>query len=149
MMTDWVFIDTNVLVYARDDRNAEKRHRARAWLATITDLGCARTNLQILNELIRWILKNESHRTLADIRKEIAALRIWGDNSLDGEELDLAWAVRENLGYQWFDCLLIAAAHNQGCRYFLTEDMAHGASFQGVTLIDPFRLSPDDLFPRN
>ncbi|MGV7033356.1 PIN domain-containing protein [Methylobacterium symbioticum] len=148
-MTDRVFIDTNVLVYARDGRNADKRHRARGWLAAITDSYSARTNLQVLNELTRWILRNESSRPLGEIQDEIAALRGWGDRPLDGEELDLAWAVRDKLGYQWFDCLLVAAAHVQGCRYFLTEDMAHGASFQGVTLINPFRLSPDELFLRN
>lgn len=148
-MTDRVLVDTNVLVYARDNRNADKRHRARVWLAAITDSGRARTNLQVLNELTRWILKNENHRTLTDIQKEIAALRVWGDRPLDEEELDMAWAVRDKLGYQWFDCLLVAAAHTQGCRYFLTEDMTHGASFQGVTLVNPFRLSPDELFLRN
>ncbi|SDN35253.1 Predicted nucleic acid-binding protein, contains PIN domain [Methylobacterium phyllostachyos] len=143
-----IFIDTNVLIYARDDRSADKRERARAWLAAITDLGCARTNLQVLNELTRWILKNEPGRSLGDIQNEVETIGAWGARPTDQDDTELAWLVRKNLGYQWFDCLLVAAAQLAGCRYFLTEDMAHGAVFDGLTLINPFRTSPDDVLRR-
>ncbi|MGU3285063.1 PIN domain-containing protein [Methylobacterium mesophilicum] len=144
-----VFIDTNVLIYARDDRNADKRERARTWLAAITDLDCARTNLQVLNELTRWILKNESERSLRAVQDEVEAIGAWGARPIDQDDTELAWLVRKNLGYQWFDCLLVAAAQLAGCRYFLTEDMAHGAVFEGLTLINPFRASPGDVLQRN
>jgi predicted nucleic acid-binding protein len=143
-----VFVDTNVLVYARDDRNVDKRERARAWLAAITDLGCARTNLQILNELIRWILKNEPERSLRAVQNEVETIGAWGARPIDQDDTELAWLVRKNLGYRWFDCLLVAAAQLAGCRYFLTEDMAHGAVFEGLTPINPFRASPDDVLRR-
>lgn len=143
-----IFIDTNVLVYARDNRNADKRERARAWLAVITDVGCARTNLQVLNELTRWILKNEPGRSLRDVQAEVETIGVWGARPIDQDDAELAWLVRKNLGYQWFDCLLVAAAQIAGCRYFLTEDMAHGAVFDGLTLINPFRTSPDDVLRR-
>ncbi|MFB0488278.1 putative nucleic acid-binding protein [Methylobacterium sp. OAE515] len=143
-----IFIDTNVLVYARDNRNADKRERARAWLAAITDVGGARTNLQVLNELTRWILKNEPGRSLGDVQAEVETIGAWGVRPIDQDDAELAWLVRKNLGYQWFDCLLVAAAQLAGCRYFLTEDMAHGAVFDGLTLINPFRTSPDDVLRR-
>ncbi|MGT2486161.1 PIN domain-containing protein [Methylobacterium oryzae CBMB20] len=143
-----IFIDTNVLVYARDNRNADKRGRARAWLAVITHVGCARTDLQVLNELTRWILKNEPGRSLRDVRAEVETIGAWGTRLIDQDDAELAWLVRENLGYQWFDCLLVAAAQLAGCRSFLTEDMAHGAVFDGLTLINPFRTSPDDVLRR-
>lgn len=149
MTTERVFVDTNVLIYARDARNTAKRQAATNWLIDLGTRGNASTNLQVLNELTRWILKNEPHRPLKDIQNEIGALRIWGDRPLSDEDIDVAWAVRVKLGYQWFHCLLLAAAHLQGCRYFLTEDMAHGTTFLSLTLIDPFRVSPDDLFLRN
>ena len=144
-----VFIDTNVLIYARDLRSVAKRERARTWLGAISATGQARTNLQVLNELTRWVLKNETGRPIDDIRVEIDAIRSWGARPLDDEDIDLAWSVRKALGYQWFDCLLVAAAHLAGCRYFLTEDMAHGIVFEGLTLINPFHASPDDVLRRN
>ncbi|KQT99054.1 hypothetical protein ASG60_04955 [Methylobacterium sp. Leaf469] len=147
--TDLVFIDTNVLIYARDDRNATKRERARSWLGTVGASGRARTNLQVLNELTRWLLKKESHRSADDIRSDIAALRSWGDRPISEEDVELAWSVRNRLGYQWFDCLLVAGASLAGCRFFLTEDMGHGTVFEGLALIDPFQASPNDVFQRN
>ncbi len=148
-MTDRVFIDTNVLIYGRDTKQAAKRNTAQDWILRLTAQDRACINLQVLNELTRWLLKNEAHRSLADIQEEVDTLRLWGDKPLGDDEFALAWRVREALGYQWFDCLLVAAAHLQGCRYFLTEDMAHGAAFEGMTLINPFRASPGDVLRRN
>jgi predicted nucleic acid-binding protein len=148
-MTDRIFVDTNVLIYGRDSKQGDKRVIAQEWVRSLGARGAARINMQVLNELTRWILKNEPGRSLADIQQEIEALKAWGDKPLDEEELEVAWAVRDKLGYQWFDCLLIAAARLAGCRYFLTEDMAHGAVFEGLTLINPFRASPGDVLQRN
>ena len=147
--TESIFIDTNVLVYARDKRDPAKRQGAREWLAAISDAGRAITNLQVLNELTRWILKNEPNRSLRDVQGEVAVIGLWGSRGLDEDDTTLAWRVREALGYQWFDCLLVASAVVQGCRYFLTEDMAHEAIFESGTLINPFRTSPDELLLRN
>ena len=147
--TDLVFIDTNVLVYVRDGRNAEKRERARFWLKTISDAGRARTNLQVLNELTGWILKHEPGRSPFEVQAEIEQIGSWGARPIDQDDAELAWLVRKTFGYQWFDCLLVAAAQLAGCRHFLTEDMTHGADFEGMTLINPFWAEPDDLIRRN
>ena len=144
-MTGSVFVDTNVLIYARDRRNEAKRERARAWLRALGETGLGVINLQSLNELTRWILANEGRRNLEDVREEIDALRPWGDKPVDDEEVSLAWDIRARLGFQWFDCLLMAAAVRAECRYFLTEDMTEGATFGPVTLIEPFRTAPGDI----
>ena len=147
--SDTVFVDTNVLIYARDVRNDEKRERARNWLSAISDAGLARTNLQVLNELTRWVFKNEPGRSVSDVQGEVESIGAWGARPVDQDDVDLAWLARKAYGYQWFDCLLVAAASLAGCRYFLTEDMAHGVVFEGLTLINPFRTSPDDVLRRN
>ena len=147
-MTERVFVDTNVLVYARDLRTPDKRARARAWLAELDARADPRINLQVLNELTRWLLAQKGHSAEA-ARAELEAFAIWGDQPIGPDEVEIAWIVRERLGYQWFDCLLLASAHLQGCRAFLSEDMTHGATFEGLTLVNPFRLSPDEFFQRN
>ena len=144
-----VFVDTNVLIYARDGRNTEKRERARDWLSVISDAGRARTNLQVLNELTRWIFKNEPGRSVFEVQGEVESIGAWGARPVDQDDVELAWLVRKAHGYQWFDCLLVAAANLAGCRYFLTEDMAHGVVFESMTLINPFRVSPGDVLRRN
>jgi predicted nucleic acid-binding protein len=148
-MTVRVFVDTNVLIYARDRKEAEKRAKAQAWLTALAETGFGRLNLQVLNEFTRWVLANEPRRPLEDVRKEIEELRIWGDKPLDHDEVELGWAVRERLGYQWFDCLLIAAAHLSECTHFLSENMGKGAVFGSITLIHPFDNHPSESLPKH
>jgi predicted nucleic acid-binding protein len=148
-MNERVFVDTNVLIYARDRRDADKRERAAAWLLTLGSVNAAWINLQVVNELTNWILRHEPQRPFDEVQEELALLRSWGANPIADEEVETAWAVRRHLGYQWFDCLLLASACNAGCTIFLTEDMSHGATFEGLTLINPFRASPDDVLRRN
>ena len=144
-MTGRVFVDTNVLIYARDRKAEDKRAKAQAWLVALGDTGQARVNLQVVNEFTRWVLANEQGRSLEDVQEEIQALRAWGDKPLDHDEVELSWAVRKRFGYQWFDCLLIAAAELSGCRYFLTEDMSKEAVFGSLKLVDPFRTLPAEI----
>lgn len=148
-MTGRVFVDTNVLIYARDLKAEDKRAKARTWLTALAETGLGQLNLQVLNEFTRWVLAHEHRRSLEDVRKEIEALRPWGDKPLDHDEVELGWAVRKRFGYQWFDCLLIASAQLSGCSYFLSEDMAKGAAFASVTLLHPFDNSPSEILPKH
>jgi predicted nucleic acid-binding protein len=143
--TRLVFVDTNVLIYARDQKDLEKRTKARTWLRMLGEHRCGRVNLQVLNEFARWVLKNESRRPLGEVRAEVDMLRAWGDTLVADEEVELAWAVRQRLGFQWFDCLLLAAARLLGCTHFLTEDMTEGATFETLRLVHPFRTSASDF----
>jgi predicted nucleic acid-binding protein len=144
-MTAKVFVDTNVLIYARDRKASDKRPVARAWLQALGADGRIVVNRQIINELTRWILAREEGRPIKDVREELDALGYWGQKAIDDEEIDVAWDVRRRLGYGWYDCLLIAAAHQAGCGFFLTEDMTPGARYRDVTLVNPFTTAPDAL----
>lgn len=145
-MSDRIFVETNVLIYARDPG---RRRQAASWLLALGSAERACTNLQVLNELTNWVLRNERGRSVDDIREELVALRVWGDKPVTDDEVEVAWVVRDSLGYRWFDCLLLASAHNARCCVFLTEDMTHGATFGGLTLINPFRVCPGDVLQRN
>lgn len=148
-MSDGVFVDTNILIYARDRKSEVKRRQARAWLGFLAERQSARINLQVLNEFTRWTLANEHGRPVPEIRAEIDELRSWGDKPCDDEEVELAWAIRARWRFNWFDCLLVAAAERFGCRYFLTEDMIDRAIFGSVTLVNPFEAEPSDLLARH
>lgn len=144
-MSGRVFVDTNVLIYARDRKAASKREKAQLWLAELAHSGRLAINLQVINELTRWTLRNEPQRPLPDVRREIDALRFYGDAPIGTGEMDLAWQVRSALGYQWFDCLLLASALSARCTYFLSEDMGDNARYDSLTIINPFRSEPAEL----
>lgn len=42
------------------------------------------------------------------------------------------------------DALMIVAAQDAQCETLLTEDLSHGQRFGGVTVADPFRVSPPE-----
>lgn len=143
--TKLVFVDTNVLIYVRDKATEEKRHVASSWLRTLSETSRGRVNLQVLNEFTRYILRKEPRRPLDEVRAEVAAFSAWGDRPVEARDVDRAWEVRRASGFQWFDCLLLASASNDGCDVFLSEDMRDGARFGRLTIVDPFRHDPDHV----
>jgi predicted nucleic acid-binding protein len=42
----------------------------------------------------------------------------------------------------WFDAQMWAAAHLHQVPFLLSEDMAAGAKYDGVTIVDPFATPP-------
>jgi predicted nucleic acid-binding protein len=143
-----VFVDTNVVIYARDPSAGHRHATARLWLDQLARSKTMILNMQVLNELTRWILRKEQ-AAIAVAREAVDMLREFGETSLTPEDVDLAWDVRAKLGYQWFDCLLIAAAANAGCTHFLSEDMGHETRYGDLTIINPFRVDPDAFFKAN
>jgi predicted nucleic acid-binding protein len=45
-----VFVDTNVLVYARDDTDPAKHEKARAWMEQLWTSATGRISVQVLEE---------------------------------------------------------------------------------------------------
>ena len=39
----------------------------------------------------------------------------------------------------------MAGARATGCRYLLTEDLQHGQDLDGLAMVDPFAVGPQDL----
>ncbi|MFN3672701.1 MAG: PIN domain-containing protein [Bosea sp. (in: a-proteobacteria)] len=137
-----VFVDTNVLIYARDPSAGVKHAAARLWLERLATVDQLLLNLQVLNELTRWILRKEN-AAVPVARDAVDMLRAFGEKPLAPEDVELAWDVRNHLGYQWFDCLLVA------CSHFLSEDMGHETRYGQLIIINPFRVDPDAFFKAN
>ena len=49
-MSGSVFVDTNVLVYARDRTDEDKQRRALEWMTALWDEARGRTSVQVLQE---------------------------------------------------------------------------------------------------
>ncbi len=115
-------------------------------VAAIGVTGRALVNLQVLNEYVGVILKRSATaaRSKTFVRK-VEQFAVWGQRSLHMQDLRIAWMVREALGFQWFDCLLLASASNDGCNVFLSEDMTDGARFGDLVIVNPFLHHPDEF----
>jgi predicted nucleic acid-binding protein len=143
-----VFVDTNVLIYARDHGAGDKHTVALRWLERLSTTELMLLNLQVLNELTGWMLR-KGRASSAVARDAVEWLREFGEAPLRSEDVERAWDVRETLGYQWFDCLLVASAANAGCTHFLSEDMGHETRYGSLTIINPFRVDPETILGKN
>lgn len=45
----------------------------------------------------------------------------------------------------WWDAQIVAAAHATGAEILLTEDLQHGQDLDGLTVVNPFGLSPKEV----
>ena len=137
-----VFVDTNVLVYARDSSEGNKHERANAWIQHLWKSADARVSVQVLQEYYVTVTKKlrpglSPEAARADI-KELTAWRPVSRPAL----LDAAWAIEDRFEISFWDALIVAAAHEAGCSHLLTEDLSTGMDFDGVVIVDPFSTQP-------
>ena len=129
--------DTNVLVYAMDQRDPLKQATARCVLG---DLAKARQplSLQVVGEfqnVLRRKLGMPAAAASQEARNLFVAFPTFGYDATC-VNLALAHAGAGRFGY--WDALLLAACSRAGVEALLTEDMQHGAEFAGVRIVNPF-----------
>ncbi|GJD59331.1 PIN domain-containing protein [Methylobacterium dankookense] len=144
-MTDRVFVDTNVFLYARDDRYPEKQAVARRWLAVLAAREAAVVSPQVLGEIHHTLLRGKVAVSPNEARRTTRAIETWSHGATDLELIHAAWSLREKTGFQWWDCVMLGAALRAGCRYLLSEDYQHGREVEGITILDPFRVTPETI----
>jgi predicted nucleic acid-binding protein len=145
-----VFIDSNVLLYARDEQSEDRAQLAAEWLRLLLDLGCGRTSLQALNEVTSVLLRKRTHLTAEQVFEQVDDLRPFGSTPVTWSIVSAARTLRIDTRYAWWDCLLLASALDLGCTHFLSEDMQDGQTIadgsQALTIVDPFAHSPLHIF---
>jgi predicted nucleic acid-binding protein len=137
------FVDTNVLVYARDPSEGDKHLRARDWVAHLWTAGSARVSNQVLNEYYVTVTAKVPHRLSADeARADVRRLMEWGPLVVDGSTIERAWAIQDATAISYWDALIVASAAESGCERLLTEDLHHDQVMDGVRVVDPFVEEP-------
>lgn len=145
-MTETVFVDTNVLVYARDLSEPEKQARAAGWIAALWETRRGRLSWQVLQEYyVTMTRKLDPPRDKEAVREDVLSLRSWKPIDRDFEAMELAWAIQDRHGLSWWDALIVAAAIGSNCRWLLTEDLQAGQEIMGVTVVDPFERLPSEI----
>jgi predicted nucleic acid-binding protein len=141
-----VFVDTNVLVYARDTADPAKQAQASEWIAYLWERGEGRLSLQVLQEYyVTTTRKLSPGLEPEDARADVLDLAAWSPAVADTQMIAAAWSIEDRFGLSFWDALIVAAAHVARCEALLTEDLQHGMDLEGVRIVDPFRTGPDEL----
>lgn len=138
-MTARYFVDTNLLVYARDTSAPERNRIALGWMESLWRERNGRLSIQVLQEYYQVVTRKlRPGMPPPEARADIQDLLCWEPQAMDGDVLRLAWIAEDRWGFSWWDSLIVAAAQEQGCDYLLTEDLQHGQELNGITVLNPF-----------
>lgn len=136
-MSSPYFLDTNILIYATSlaDNHAAKRPAARSWVAR-TDWG---VSSQVLMEFYANA-RQTRHGLLPTAPKafveHIAASR--PVQAVDRELVLSALSLRNRYNLSHWDAAILCAAARLGAHTVISEDLSHGQSYDGVTVLNPF-----------
>jgi predicted nucleic acid-binding protein len=141
-----VFVDTNVLVYARDAAAGEKQTVAHQWMDHLWRTRDGRLSFQVLKEFyVTVTAKLHPGMDAAAARRDVRALNAWRPVPIDAPLMESAWLVQDRYGLPWWDALIVSAAQAADCPYLLSEDFQDGQDLGGVRVVNPFTLAPTQL----
>lgn len=140
-----LFLDSNVLLYARDIVLSAKADMSNAWLRESVWRGIACANLQVLNEMTHVMLRKRQDLTPDQVFAAVDELTFLGNSPVTASSVRAARKIRNDTHYSWWDCLLLASAIELDCKFFLSEDLQDGQAIEGLTIVNPFAHSPQQI----
>ena len=139
-----VFVDTNVLVYARDASEPEKQRQASAWMAHLWVNKNGRLSFQVLQEYYVTVTqKLDPGLSKQSAREDIRSLQSWEPIAVNERIIEGAWVIQDRYQLSWWDSLIVSAAQTGNCQYILTEDLQEDQRMGDVLVVNPFNSLPD------
>jgi predicted nucleic acid-binding protein len=130
--------DTNVLIYAVSNRDADawKRERAEATLME-PDLALS---VQVLQEFYHQATRPQgpaglTHEQAIEFLHPLAALPT---QAITVELFNRATEIRAMFGISYWDAAILAAAKLMGCEAVYSEDLSQEQDYDGVRVMNPF-----------
>lgn len=132
-----VFVDTNLLVYAIDQRDLDKQAKARIILKKITDEGRVVISTQVAQEF--YVVATTKLR--ADrffIKNIVHSFRNFETVYPDLDLIEAAIDISMLFQLSFWDSMIVAAAEKAKCGFIFSEDLNAGQTYRGITVINPF-----------
>ena len=138
-----VFVDTNVLVYARDASQVQKQPAAATWMAHLWRTGAGRLSTQVLGEFYVTVTRKlDPGMAVPHARADVRDLLAWRPLPVTAGLVTDAWHIQDRFQLSYWDALIVAAAREAGCDRLLTEDFQEGQDLDGIAIVNPFRNPP-------
>ena len=134
-----VFVDTNIIVYSRDNHEPGKQRIAREILTKLWQEGSGRISTQVLNEYFVTVTGKLRHKLAPeDAWEDVEDFEAWNPVPIDIKCLKVARHVQLRYKTSWWDALIVAAASIAGCDIVLSEDLNSGQQYLGISVQNPF-----------
>jgi predicted nucleic acid-binding protein len=102
-------------------------------------------NLQVANEFADVVLRKLRHIPPEVVFSLANDILQWGASAVSRTSVRSARALHLEHRYSWWVSLLLASALELGCSHFLSEDLQDGQVIGGLTIVDPFAHSPEQI----
>jgi predicted nucleic acid-binding protein len=139
MNVEYQFVDTNVLVYAYDKSDEEKRLRAADLITTLWEyrLGCL--SIQTLQEFyVTMTRKIREPLSSAAAEEILVDLSSWQIHRPTVTDMQAAIALQRNYQISFWDAMILQSAHALKCTVVWSEDLGDGQIYGGVRVRNPF-----------
>lgn len=137
-MTDVVFVETHILIYAHDRDAGEKRARAAHALEQLWDEQTGRLSVQVLQEFYVTVTqKLSTPLARASAREVVRTYTPWVQQATTPETILRASEIAELTQLSFWDGLIVAAAEQAGATRLYTEDLNAGQSVVGIRIVNP------------
>ena len=140
-MNGSAFVDTNVLVYAEDHGEPEKRAIALKRLADHVVSGDIVLSAQVLSEFyvsVRRLKRPLDAKQALNALEQLAAFPVM---PLTPDLVVKAAAACERYQVSHWDALILETARAAGCTVVLSEDLNDGQDYGGIRVKNPFKSS--------
>ena len=136
------FIDTNVLVYQVDTRDARKQAIAERIVRQALMTGNACISFQVAQEWLNTVTRKaavplglpQAQAFLDTVL--VPLLAVTASVGLYRRALDL----QQRWQFSFYDALIVAAALEAGCKRLISEDLQHGQRVESLVIDNPFRV---------
>jgi predicted nucleic acid-binding protein len=138
-MSERIFVDSNILVYAHDLDAGLKQRVAAEKLKELWESGAGRLSTQVLQEFyvnVTQKIRDPLARSAA--REVIRNYAPWVASHISLRTILRASEISEVWRISFWDGMILAAAEQNGATMVLTEDLSHGHSIAGIEIVNPF-----------
>jgi predicted nucleic acid-binding protein len=138
-MSDKVFLDTNIIVYAHDRSSGDKHAVAREIMERLWESRKGVISVQILQEFFVCVTqKIAKPLVIKNARTILEYLSNWDVVVNDKYIILKAIDLQEKYRFSFWDSLVIQAAIQGQARILLSEDLPHGQSVKDLKILNPF-----------
>jgi predicted nucleic acid-binding protein len=137
------FVDSNVFLYAVDDKNPDKRRLARRWLDGLWTSGAGRLSWQVIHEFYANAIRLGA--TKQEARRNVELMAQWQTASYGLGIVHRAWHWIDAAQISYWDALIVSSAESMRCHWLVSEDFQTGRKFDDLTVLNPFQTPPESI----
>jgi|SRR5579884_680769 len=138
-MSNNIFLDTNVLIYAFDVDEKAKHKKAQKILRDCWDGENGAVSIQVLQGFYNAVTHKISKTiSKSDARDVIRTYQVWPMPSITVDDIIDASELEEQLKYSFWDSLIIVAAQKIEAELLYSANMQDGQQIGSLKIVNPF-----------